>query len=284
MTAIEKSRARRDATVRLTPSSETDPFSTTKRESPGGIEKRYVQEFRAAATERRPDTPSTCPRTKWPESRSPHASALSRLTGSPLRRSPSVERWRVSPERSATKRFPVSIAVRQTPEMAMDSPSRKRPCREGGATVSLAPPRRGSRATTRPRPVTIPVNTRRSLQKRRQQEVLPDRLDLRVSQSRRRGQGEPGSADRPRSAGAAEEPRREKDRDPVHAPGAKESPLRRPSPFDEEACDSLAAEPAQKTPDRHPPPLPAVHAPDRDSARRQAPDGGMVLGAGRDDE
>jgi hypothetical protein len=40
MTATSKSAARREATVRLTPSSATEPFSTMKRERDLGIEKR----------------------------------------------------------------------------------------------------------------------------------------------------------------------------------------------------------------------------------------------------
>src|SRR5439155_20713181 len=124
-----------------------------------GIEKRQVQEFPFLTMERSLATPSTCPRTKWPESRSPQARAFSRLTASPGRRLPSVERARVSPERSATSRLPLAVAVSQTPETQRLSPSTRRPYRGGVATVrSAPPPRRRSSDTTFPRPVTIPEN------------------------------------------------------------------------------------------------------------------------------
>ena len=148
------------ATVRLTPSSATEPFVTTYRPSPGGIENVKVQELPVRFTRRIRERPSTCPRTKCPERRSPHRSARSRLTPSPSARRPRRERRSVSWERSATSRRPPAIAVRQTPSTATLSPRASRPKRAGGAIVSLRPPFRRETSTTVPMPATIPVNMR----------------------------------------------------------------------------------------------------------------------------
>ena len=77
MTATPNRPRPRVATVKLTPSTQTEPFGTTKRESPRGIEKETVQELPDGTIDRTREIPSTCPMTKWPESASPQRSARS---------------------------------------------------------------------------------------------------------------------------------------------------------------------------------------------------------------
>src|SRR5262249_55941686 len=163
ITATSNARPRRSATVRLTPSSATDPFSTTNRDWPGGIVKRYVQELPALSILRRCATPSTCPRTKCPESRSPQRRARSRFTRSPGRRTSRLDRRRVSPERSARSlREELIAAVRQTPETQTLSPAATRPQPAGSGPVRRAPPPRGAHHPTAPLPGPTALQTPRA--------------------------------------------------------------------------------------------------------------------------
>src|SRR5581483_6756753 len=105
-------------TVRLHPSTVMEPFSTTKRRNSAGIDT-----SRSGAAARISPTASTWPCTMWPPRRSPTRTGRSRLTGSPGRRSPRLDRSRVSSTASAAHQpSPCSTTVRHTPFTAIDAP------------------------------------------------------------------------------------------------------------------------------------------------------------------
>src|SRR5450432_79825 len=94
--ATEKLSRPRVLTVRLTPSSATEPFSMKNGASSGESETSSTSapaSVRAAFTVH---TPSTWPRTRWPPSRSERRSARSRWTCEPVRRVARVVRRSVS--------------------------------------------------------------------------------------------------------------------------------------------------------------------------------------------
>src|SRR2546428_9046 len=79
------------ATVRLTPSTATDPWPISSGSSSrlgSAMRTRVVDSTRVTSST--VPTPSTCPSTRWPPSAPPKRSGRSRLTGSPARSPPSV--------------------------------------------------------------------------------------------------------------------------------------------------------------------------------------------------
>jgi len=154
---------RSSLTVRLMPSSATDPFSTTKGSSSRGISTATRIASPACSRLRMRPTPSTCPSTMCPPRRSPSASGRSRLTASPGRRSDSVVRRSVSTETSAEKPPLLrSTTVRQAPSTAMLAPCSRSASGSRVRTLRRAPPP-GTDATSAmvPTSSTSPVNTPR---------------------------------------------------------------------------------------------------------------------------
>src|SRR5882762_6334335 len=124
-------------------------------------------------------TPSTCPETRWPPSRSDMRSAFSRLI-SPGSASPTVQRS-VSLDTSTPKLFRArATTVRHTPFTAMLSPIAT--SRSGSApapTVRRKPPLRRSAFLIRPVAATIPLNICPAPSDPRQDaQVRADTLDL----------------------------------------------------------------------------------------------------------
>ncbi len=161
-------------TVRLTPSTVIEPFSTRYRVMLCGSENRSTSQRGRPSASRSPGArpnrvpvASTWPWTRWPPSRSPSAIARSRLTREPAASAPRLERCSVSAITSALN-SPVpaascsglSTTVRQTPLTAMESPCR--------APEQTSGPRRrireespiSSMETTSPSSSMMPVNTR----------------------------------------------------------------------------------------------------------------------------
>src|SRR5690606_34723154 len=85
------------ATVRLTPSTATDPFSAMERRRGAGTEIVMRRPSPSATTDSMVPTPSTWPWTMWPSNRPEAATGRSRLTESPGWRAPRLVRSRVSP-------------------------------------------------------------------------------------------------------------------------------------------------------------------------------------------
>ena len=142
------------ATVRLTPSSAMEPFSTTYRSSPSGRATFRIQS-RPRRRESNSPRPSTCPVTKWPPSSSPNFRAGSKLTVSPGLRVPRLVRSRVSSRRSMVRRGgECSMIVRQTPLTATLSPTRQDEARFSAPTIIRPSPCN----TTVPTSCIIPVN------------------------------------------------------------------------------------------------------------------------------
>ena len=90
-------------TVRLTPSSATDPWSTVTRETASGASTSTTRALSSGVTDVTVPTPSTWPLTRCPPRRERRVSARSRLSRSPGRRSESVVRRTVSGMASALK-------------------------------------------------------------------------------------------------------------------------------------------------------------------------------------
>src|SRR6185312_453604 len=163
-------------TVRLTPSTAIDPFSTTYRSRSGAAAIRTTRAKPSSRTSAIVPSPSTWPCTKCPPRRSCGRSGSSRFTRSPCARAPSDERASVSFMTSAPKtRSRVSIAVRHTPLTAIESPSAA-PSGKSAAIVRRAPSPDRSIATTCPIPCTSPVNTSPLPQPRGDEQILPDAL------------------------------------------------------------------------------------------------------------
>src|SRR5438874_2694873 len=174
-----------EETVRLTPSTATEPFSTMYRARPGPAS---ISSTRANPSARAPSTvpvPSTCPCTTWPPRRSDARSGSSRFTRAPTRTVASDERANVSLMTCAANCSPpTSQAVRQTPLTAIESPASSSRAR-GVSIRTVAPASPSSKATTVPRSVISPVNTaapcRRPsplAQARGDQQVIADALAL----------------------------------------------------------------------------------------------------------
>lgn len=125
------------------------------------------------ATSRRCDSPtgssavispiaSTWPNTMWPPISSPIRSERSRLTLSPSRQRPTVVTSRVAPEAStANQPSPLSTAVKQMPEVAIEPPSG---ISASGSRVLMvsrrpwSPARSCATSTIWPTSVMMPVN------------------------------------------------------------------------------------------------------------------------------
>ena len=118
----------------------------------------------SGSSERTRPTPSTWPWTMWPPSGSPARSAGSRLTSLPGSSRPSEVRRSVSATASkATTPSSTAVAVRQTPLIAIESPTAVRAAVCAASIRRRTPSAPPSTAATRPRSLTIPVNTRRRL-------------------------------------------------------------------------------------------------------------------------
>ena len=180
------------ATVRLTPSTAIDPFSTTYRSRSAGSSILTSSPSPTAVRSSTLATPSTWPWTRWPPRRPPRAMGRSRLTRSPAARPPRAVRRRVSATRSAANPAAVASAtVRQQPLTATDSPSRSSPARNGASTSSRAPlaSSAAARAATVPVPSTIPVN------------ISPSSLARSIGGRRRPAGRRRGGRPRPAAAG-----------------------------------------------------------------------------------
>src|SRR5437016_4393102 len=151
------------ATVRLTPSTATEPWGISRgsRSRLGSVTRtRAVDSTRVTAST--VPTPSTCPRTRWPPRAPPKRRGRSRFTGAPGVRCRSAVRERVSGPISKTK--PAgrrSITVRQTPLIATLPPTSTPSTVTLASIASLA--RRGLSSMVRIEPTssTMPVNIRR---------------------------------------------------------------------------------------------------------------------------
>src|SRR5437867_3388929 len=113
------------ATVRLTPSTATDPWGISSGSSSrlgSAIRTRVVDSTRVTSST--VPTPSTCPSTRWPPSAPPKRSGRSRLTGSLGWSRPSVVRASVSGPSSKTNRSARrSTTVRHAPFTATLAPT-----------------------------------------------------------------------------------------------------------------------------------------------------------------
>src|SRR6266478_782478 len=125
MIMISTSRSLSRATVRLTPSTATEPCGISRgaSASPGhSIVSRAVSASRVSAAT--VPTESTCPWTRCPPTMPPSRIGRSRLTGSPTARSPSAVRASVSgPTSKRSLPAPTSTTVRQAPFTATLAPT-----------------------------------------------------------------------------------------------------------------------------------------------------------------
>src|SRR5438128_6910807 len=148
------------ATVRLTPSTATDPWGISSGSSSrlgSAIRTRVVDSTRVTSST--VPTPSTCPSTRWPPSAPPKRSGRSRLTGSLGWSRPSAVRASVSGPSSKTNRSARrSTTVRHAPFTATLAPTSLPSRLTVALTLSrVASPPRAS-PTTVPISSTIPVN------------------------------------------------------------------------------------------------------------------------------
>src|SRR6266851_2514485 len=143
------------ATVRLVPSTATEPFSTRKGRSSFGMS---ITISRPAATpfiDLILVVASTWPCTRWPSSKPEAASGSSRLTCAPGFSAPRFVRRSVSGTTSATKIGPDFVTtVKQHPLTATLEPTFRRRAVGACSMPSLF----ASAITTVPTPLTIPVN------------------------------------------------------------------------------------------------------------------------------
>src|SRR6267142_1478344 len=151
------------ATVRLTPSTATDPWGISSGSSsrPGSvIRTRAVDSTRVTAST--VPTPSTWPRTRWPPSAPPNRRGRSRLTGSPAARRARAVRLRVSgPTANVNPPGRRSTTVRHTPFTAMLPPTSVPSPVTAASTSSVAAGDPTLIARTAPSSSTIPVNISR---------------------------------------------------------------------------------------------------------------------------
>src|SRR6185295_15270938 len=123
MRETSNARSSTPETVRDTPSTAIEPFSTTYLSSSEGGSIRTTRELPSSVTDSIVPVPSTCPCTRWPPSRSLARSGSSRFTSSPIWSGASDVRRSVSGMTSAANEpFSRSVAVRQTPFTAIESP------------------------------------------------------------------------------------------------------------------------------------------------------------------
>src|SRR5688572_2315556 len=201
----------RRPTVRLTPSSVTEPFSAMNRESAPGASTVAPSAPASSRQSRTVATPSTCPVTRWPPSALPAAIAGSRFTALPGSSRPSVVRASVSPESSASKRpFPTATSVRQQPATATLSPTRQ-PVVDWLplSMASRRPPPASTMATTVPTAVTMPVNMASMPRPQAQQQVAADVLPLHDRELQAPGEGGRRLEVRERARPAPQQCRRE---------------------------------------------------------------------------
>ncbi len=147
-------------TVRLMPSVVTEPFSAMYFASSFGARTRNSTARAEVSRLTTSPMPSTWPLTMWPPRREVGCRAFSRLTRVPTFSPFSVERVSVSVDTSATKPSPgSSTAVRQTPLVAMESPSLTsvRSSLPVAICRRTSPPR-GSMARMVPTASMMPVN------------------------------------------------------------------------------------------------------------------------------
>src|SRR5262245_18032237 len=150
------------ATVRLTPSTATDPWGISSGSSSrlgSVIRTRAVDSTRVTAST--VPTPSTWPRTRWPPSAPPNRRGRSRFTQSPATRPAMAVRLRVSgPTSNTNPAERRSMTVRHTPFTAM-LPPMSVPSIVTDALISSAATRGPTLiARTVPTSSTIPVNIR----------------------------------------------------------------------------------------------------------------------------
>src|SRR2546426_331172 len=187
------------ATVRLTPSTATDPWgissgSSSRRGSP--IRTRVVDSTRVTSST--VPTPSTCPRTRWPPRAPPNRSGRSRLTGSPGWSRPSVVRASVSgPSSKTTSSSRRSTTVRHAPFTATLAPTSL-----PSSVTPACTPSRGTEGGPDPPPAFQPPA---------------------------------GPADDRGRRAPAHEQRRHEDRHAVHDPGVQEGRVDLPATLDEDA-------------------------------------------------
>src|SRR5579883_576454 len=201
------------ATVRLTPSTASEPFQTTYGSTSGGSATRSqrLPPRPARRNSRTTPRPSTCPCTQWPPSSAPARSGRSRLTRSPERSLPRRVRRSVSGERSAVNQPRLlprpapplgssRVIVRQQPLTAMLSPSRRRSSSVPGAAMRNCPPPRPARtAATVPTASMMPVNMYLRLYGEGRAKIA-GRASAPAS-APRRASARPGSLPRPLAAG-----------------------------------------------------------------------------------
>src|SRR5579872_3136088 len=155
MSATVKSTSVARATVRLIPSTATEPFSATKRRRLAGRAIRTRVPAAAGMTSRMRAAASTWPWTMCPSSRPAALTGSSRLTGSPFPSRPRLVRLRVSGTTSMWKVAPcLRTTVRQHPFTATLEPILRRRAVAGCVMASRWEP---ADATT-PTALTIPVN------------------------------------------------------------------------------------------------------------------------------
>src|SRR5262245_44428173 len=156
--ATLKRSAATSTTVRLTPSTATDPLATICAASSGGQANQTVSQSPCGSRSATRPTPSTWPWTMWPPSRSPTRNERSRLIRSPAWSSPRLVRRSVSgPAWKEQVRAVRPTTVRQQPLTATLSPTASSPAK-GAARTSRQPSASASTRSTVPRASTSPVN------------------------------------------------------------------------------------------------------------------------------
>src|SRR6187431_1421963 len=155
-------------TVRLTPSTATEPLTARKRASDDGASISSAHDSPSGSNRVTRPTPSTWPATRWPSRRASARIAFSRLTSALAASRPAVLS-RLSAEISTWKRRASGSSrttVMQAPDRAMLSPRPTSSRKPGGASIAStlpkpAPAPSGRASTMRPTPLTMPVNMRR---------------------------------------------------------------------------------------------------------------------------
>src|SRR4029079_1920335 len=155
----------RPETVRDTPPTVIDPFSTTYRDSAVGSAIRTTSQCSDGVRAITWPVPSTCPWTMCPPRRLLTAAARSRFTWLPTPTPRRLERFKVSPITSALNApsGSTSTTVRQTPFTAIESPCPASEVTTGPRRTRRAESPSSSLPTISPSSSTIPVNTLTSL-------------------------------------------------------------------------------------------------------------------------
>src|SRR6266446_6069597 len=250
MIMISKSRSLSRATVRLTPSTATEPCGISRgaSASPGhSIVSRAVSASRVSAAT--VPTESTCPWTRCPPTMPPSRIGRSRLTGSPTARSPSAVRARVSgPTSKRSVRAPTSTTVRQAPFTATLAPTPL-----SSRTRSAPSTRRDpARSSTRPTSSTRPVNMS-ALHAAFQQPIVAERPRGQAAHAEGNAQREAGPARRGRRGGSAQELGGDERRHPVHQAGLHERAGQLAAGLEQHRDDVEGEEPRAQVGHVHPP-------------------------------